>query len=123
MNTRSLILNTRNEFVIPNKPPKNRITFDTEIEGDIPHHSEVEKALQEEYGLWPLHTRRALGGVMCSSAFILTPPLGKNVARNFIWRSASLNTLESEMTGGHLDDEDSRILKRTIELSSELGLR
>lgn len=119
MNTRSIILDARNEFIVPTV--RNRITFDNEIVDDTDFNSRlITEAMKANYHMYPLLTRRALGNTGLSSAYLLTPGIAKNPARTLNWRRSTFDAIKMQVASGAIDEEDAEVFQRTL-ARSEAG--
>jgi hypothetical protein len=121
--TRSLIVDGRGEFIIPTSRDK-RLTFSREISQDNdesrPLHELVQRALATELGLAPLAVRRHLGHIGASQAYLLTPHVGKNLERDFTWRRRNIDDVVRMIKhDNEIDPDDSQIFDRYLELQAK----
>ena len=122
MNTRSLILDAKNELIIPSTG--NRLTFDNDIDGDeqrtISSYEQVQDAMANNYGMSPLLVRRSLGEVGSNAAYLLTPGIAKNPFRDFTWQRRSVENVNNriESDSKSVDEVDIEIYYRLKALAA-----
>ena len=113
MNTRSIVLDARNEFIVPTV--RNRLTFDNQIDDEVDFEPGlITEAMKDNYHMYPLLTRRALGSTGLSNAFLLTPGIAKNPARTLNWRRSTFDAIKIQVSNGVIDEEDNEIFQRTV---------
>lgn len=97
---RSLIIDGRNELIVPTK--HERLTFSSNVDptqetDERSLHDIVEKSLMDDYDMPSLVTRRYLGEVGVTRAFILTPWQGKTLNRTFAWQRRTIDSITDQV--------------------------
>lgn len=127
--TRALILDSKHELISPNTHDAltfvNHIDIDQVEQTGKSMHELVETGLKDSYDIWPVLTRRALGSIGTTRAYLITPGLGKNPERNFTWRRHQPESVSRYIADGHssYDETDVEIFRRFVDLGArgELG--